>query len=316
MRSRSSPADPYFSIVIPAYNRAFVLDRTIRSCLAQTFPNFEIVIVDDGSKDDTPAVVARFDDARVVYERQENSGASAARNRGATLARGHYVAFLDSDDAFLPGKLQAFHEAIERAGEDAREIVWYSPLYFYRGTRNRLRKPDREIRPGESVGDYLFASDGIMQTSTLVLSRELFLKVPFNTALRNLEDLDLCMRLEAAGARFQMIPEAQVIWYDDNTEGRLSYTTTSQNIRFWLTLQRGRLSDKAYHGFLARYFVPVAIKQEPVTALRLLVAAVAYNSISLRRASLLVAKGMTPRLYGRLRDLLVSKRASGAAPPL
>lgn len=316
MYSNSASTAPYFSIVIPAYNRAFVLDRTIRSCLDQTFSDFEIVIVDDGSEDDTEAVVTGIVDARIIYERQNNAGASAARNRGAELARGRYVAFLDSDDAFLPGKLEAFHDAIEQADEGAEETVWYSPLYFHRGAGNQLRKPDRAIGPSEAVGDYLFASDGMMQTSTLVIPRGLFLRVQFNTALRNLEDLDLCIRLEGAGARFRMIPDAQVIWYDDNSEGRLSYTTTSENIRSWLVLQREHLSDKAYHGFLARYFVPVAIRQEPITALRLLIAAVAYDSISLTRASSLAAKGVMPRVYGRLRDLLVSKSASGAGPPL
>lgn len=305
---------PYFSIVIPAFNRAFVLDRTLRSCLSQTFMDFEIIVVDDGSEDDTAKVVGRYQDARIIYERQANAGASAARNRGAALARGAWLAFLDSDDAFLPGKLEAFHAAIERAGEG--ETVWYSPLYFHRGAGNRLRKPSRAIAPGEPVGDYLFAADGLMQTSTLVIPRALFARTPFDPALRNLEDLDLCIRLEAAGARFRMIPEPQVIWYDDNSDGRLSYTTTAENVHGWLEARRDRLSQKAYLGFLARYFVPVAIRREPLTALRLLAAAVSADSISLKRASTLAMRGAMPGLYGRLRDLLVSRRASGAAPPL
>lgn len=306
--------DPYFSIVIPAYNRGFVLDRTLESCLSQTFTNFEIIIVDDGSEDDTTAVVARYEDPRIRYERQANAGASAARNRGAALARGAWIAFLDSDDTFLSGKLEAFHVAIERAGD--AETVWYSPLYFHRGAGNRLRKPTRAIAPGEPVGDYLFVADGLMQTSTLVVPRALFARVPFDVALRNLEDLDLCIRLEAAGARFQMIPEPQIVWYDDNSDGRLSHTTTVENIQGWLETRRDRLSDKACLGFLARYFVPVAIRREPITALRLLARAVAADSISLKRASYLAMRGTMPGLYGRLRDLLVSSRASGAAPPL
>lgn len=307
-------ADPYFSIVIPAYNRGFVLDRTIQSCLSQTFADFEIIIIDDGSDDDTEAVVARHRDPRIRYERQANAGASAARNRGAALARGAWIAFLDSDDAFLRGKLEAFHAAIEQAGET--ETVWYSPLYFHRGVGNRLRKPARAIRLGEPVGDYLFAADGLMQTSTLVVPRDLFARAPFDIALRNLEDLDLCLRLEAEGARFRMVPEPQVIWYDDNSDGRLSHTTTVENIRAWLEARRGRLSDKAYLGFLARYFVPAAIRREPVTALRLLARAVAADSITLRRASYLAMRGAMPGLYSRLRDLLVSRGAPGAAPPL
>ena len=305
---------PYFSIVIPTYNRGFVLDRTLASCLVQTFSDFEIIIVDDGSEDDTAAVVARRGDPRVVYERQSNAGASAARNRGASLARGAWLAFLDSDDEFLPRKLETFHAAIESAG--GPRAVWYSPLYFYRGAGNHMRKPDRAIAPGESVGDYLFAADGLMQTSTLVIPRDLFVRVGFDVGLRNLEDLDLCLRLEAEGARFQMLPEPQVIWYDDNGDGRLSHTTTAENIRGWLSSRRERLSDKAYHGFLARYFVPMAIRREPFTAFRLLAAAVASDSISMKRASYLAMRGAMPGLYGRLRDLLVSRRASDTGPPL
>lgn len=313
----SVSAPPYFSIVIPAYNRGFVLDRTLRSCLDQTFTDFEIVVVDDGSEDDTAAVIARHPDPRIVYERQANAGASAARNRGVSLARGAYVAFLDSDDTFLPGKLAAFREAIEAGGATPDTgIAWYSPLYFHRGTGNQLRKPSRAIRPDESVGDYLFAADGMMQTSTLVLPRELALQTPFDPGLRNLEDLDLCLRLEAAGAKFRMIPEPQAIWYDDNSTGRLSHTTTTENVESWLDSQRSRLSDRAYHGFLARYLVPIALRREPVRALRLLVSAVAHDSISPTRATILAVRGVMPGTYGRIRDLLVSRRPSGAAPPI
>lgn len=313
----SVSAPPYFSIIIPAYNRGFVLDRTLRSCLDQTFPDFEVIVVDDGSEDDTAAVMARHPDPRIVYERQANAGASAARNRGVALARGSYVAFLDSDDTFLPGKLAAFRDAIEGAGKgpDAG-VAWYSPLYFHRGAGNQLRKPSRGIRPDESVGDYLFAADGMMQTSTLVLPRELALRTPFDPGLRNLEDLDLCLRLEAAGATFRMIPDPQAIWYDDNSEGRLSHTTTTENVESWLSSQRSRLSGRAYHGFLARYLVPIALRREPVRAIRLLVAAVAHGSISPTRATTLAVRGVMPGTYGRVRDLVVSRRPSGASPPI
>ena len=84
----------------------------------------------------------------------------------------------------------------------------------------------------------------------------------------------------------------------------------------WLSSRRERLSDKAYHGFLARYFVPMAIRREPFTAFRLLAAAVASDSISMKRASYLAMRGAMPGLYGRLRDLLVSRRASDTGPPL
>lgn len=165
---------PFFSIIIPAYNRSRSIGRAVGSCLAQDMEAIEVIVVDDGSTDDTPHQVAKFMDPRVVYVRQENAGASAARNRGARVARGKYLAFLDSDDEFLPGKLSRFAAAIEAAGPEAEGIVWYSPLYFQRGEGNRLLKPDRPIGADERVGDYLFATDGLMQTSTLVIESRLF----------------------------------------------------------------------------------------------------------------------------------------------
>lgn len=97
---------PLVSVVLPAYNVASHVGEAIRSVLAQGYPNLELIVVDDGSKDDTAAVVAR-DFPQVRLFRKENGGAATARNRGMREARGEYVAFLDSDDVWLPGKLNA-----------------------------------------------------------------------------------------------------------------------------------------------------------------------------------------------------------------
>ena len=99
----------------------------------------------------------------------------------------------------------AFRAAI--AADGGRDpVVWYSPLYFHRSDDNRMVKPDRAIAAGQPVGDYLFAEDGLMQTSTLVIPRALFTQVGFDQGLRCLEDLDLCLRLEEAGALTPTIP--------------------------------------------------------------------------------------------------------------
>jgi glycosyltransferase involved in cell wall biosynthesis len=95
---------PLVSVIVPVYNRADVLAETLDAVFAQTYPNLELIVVDDGSKDDTPKVVARYGD-RLISVRQENQGLAAARNNGFLRSRGEYIAWLDHDDVWMPEKL-------------------------------------------------------------------------------------------------------------------------------------------------------------------------------------------------------------------
>ncbi|MFC6723323.1 glycosyltransferase family 2 protein [Halobium palmae] len=106
---------PKVSVVIPAYNRADMLPRTIDSVLSQSHDDFECIIVDDASTDDTEAVVSSYDDIRLRYlQHDENRGANAARNTGIRAATGTYVSFLDSDDEFHPENLALTTAALEK----------------------------------------------------------------------------------------------------------------------------------------------------------------------------------------------------------
>ena len=110
---------PLFSVVIPAYNRARLLPDTIRSVLAQTRQDFEIIVVDDASTDGTADVAAAVDERVQVIRQPENRRQAAARNAGLARASGKYVAFLDSDDLWFPWTLQVFADAIERHRDPA-----------------------------------------------------------------------------------------------------------------------------------------------------------------------------------------------------
>ena len=101
------------SVIIPTFNRADIIRETLDSVLAQTYSNFEAIVIDDGSADRTRAVVSAYRDPRIKYSYKENGGLSSARNAGLDLARGEFIAFLDSDDVWHSWKLAAQVDAAD-----------------------------------------------------------------------------------------------------------------------------------------------------------------------------------------------------------
>ena len=104
---------PFFSILIPTFNRASLLMNAIESVLAQTYTDFELIVIDDGSTDDTKDVVATFEDRRLIYRFQQNKELSGARNTGVSVSQGQFVCFLDDDDSFIENHLENLKEAID-----------------------------------------------------------------------------------------------------------------------------------------------------------------------------------------------------------
>ena len=103
---------PFFSIILPTYNRALFLSRSIGSVIKQSFQDWELIVIDDGSTDHTKEVVNSFNDPRIKYFYQENSERSAARNKGIDQANSDWVCFLDSDDEYLPEHLEVIHKCL------------------------------------------------------------------------------------------------------------------------------------------------------------------------------------------------------------
>lgn len=108
---------PFFSIIIPTYNRAKIISPTILSVINQKFTNWELIIVDDGGKDNTKEVVDGFNDDRIIYFWKENGERGAARNYGVKQAKGKYVFFLDSDDLIYPNHLQHAFEKLNELNQ-------------------------------------------------------------------------------------------------------------------------------------------------------------------------------------------------------
>jgi len=126
---------PTVSVVIPTYNRAAKVDKTIDSALEQTISGVEVIVVDDGSSDDTRALLGKKYGNRIHYHYQPNQGASGARNRGITEARGKWIAFLDSDDLWEKHKLELQLKTLEQYGDECGAC--YTDTRFYNNSETR-----------------------------------------------------------------------------------------------------------------------------------------------------------------------------------
>ncbi|MBN1531680.1 MAG: glycosyltransferase [Spirochaetes bacterium] len=181
---------PYFSVIIPTHNRCAAVRRAVDSVLSQKYRDFELIVVDDGSDDGTDALAVAYGGA-LRYLRQENRGVSAARNRGIAAAGGEYIAFLDSDDLWLPGKLAAQRDFIAAHGEfriHQAEEVW---IRNGRRVNPRLRHLKRQgLIFSESLDLCLISP------SAVAMHRTLFDEYgTFDERLPACEDYDLWLRI-------------------------------------------------------------------------------------------------------------------------
>ena len=185
------------SIILPTYNRADRVGKAIESVLAQTYEDFELIVVDDGSADETEKVVTSYKDSRIHYHRMpENGGQSKARNCGMKLARYDYLAFEDSDDLWRPEKLKAQMDAMRDAG-DAVGMVYHKFRYDL-GEGRGMVLPDEKIPPEKKSGD-IYAQllwDNLVGIPTMLLKKKCVEAVGgLDESLRCLEDYDFALRI-------------------------------------------------------------------------------------------------------------------------
>jgi glycosyltransferase involved in cell wall biosynthesis len=238
---------PFFSIVIPCYNRPLNLKKALESCLSQTFKNFEVIVVDDGSQEDIKSVVEEFNSSKIYYHKQENSGASVARNRGIDLARGEYIAFLDSDDLYRKDKLDVFFRKIQEVSQSCSSLVLYSKISVLREGGKCWTKPNRGVKKSEEISEYLMVHHQFIQTSTIVVPSKLAKKNKFTEGLIFGQDTDFCIKLGKSGADFIFIDKELTIWFDEYSPSRVSSTNSSDKVLLWLDGIRNDITDRAYY---------------------------------------------------------------------
>lgn len=207
------PPAPRFSVIIPNYNNGATLARALDSVLAQTYPAHEIIVVDDGSVDDSRAVASSYGE-RIVYQYQPNAGVSVARNTGVQCATGDWLAFLDADDTFVPERLALHADWIRRdpgldfllGDQDVRspdgsfQYRSISATPFGRALLERHQGQDEIVLTEDDFGPFI--GDGFIEIRTLSLPRQTFLKLGgFPQGKKIGEDLHLIIRLCAASQR-------------------------------------------------------------------------------------------------------------------
>ena len=138
---------PLVSIIIPVYNSAKYISRAIRSAISQTHENIEILVVDDGSTDKTPEIVTVFEDNRIRLVCQEHKGQGAARNNGIRISQGQYLTFLDSDDLYMPDKIEKEVDFLEQNRD--YHAVYCNALHFFSGKPDRLFRKRYECPSGD-----------------------------------------------------------------------------------------------------------------------------------------------------------------------
>jgi glycosyltransferase involved in cell wall biosynthesis len=180
----------FISIVIPTYNRASFLKEAIDSVLSQTYRNFELIVVDDGSTDDTPKLLSSYGE-KIKVIKKANKGPSAARNRGIKAAKGGWIAFLDSDDVWKPGKLEKQVRFIKDNPEV--KICQTEEVWIRNGKRVNPRKK-HEMHSGWIYEQCLPLC--IVSPSSVMIHRDVFEKVGlFDETMLACEDYDLWLRI-------------------------------------------------------------------------------------------------------------------------
>lgn len=212
---------PLVSVVIPTYNRAHTIERAINGVRQQTYSNLEIIVVDDGSTDDTQSRLGRLGDGVRVF-RQSNKGPAAARNRGIQEARGNIIAFQDSDDHWHPEKIERQVELLEKVGPSVPCCFANAAIHTDSGLTPLPLALDSSLFPDEQ-GLWLnpaevLATRCLFFNQVVAVRREALEKVGgFNPNLRYFEEWDLALKLCLLGP-WAYIREPLTYWTPDSSE--------------------------------------------------------------------------------------------------
>lgn len=229
------------SVVVPLYNSCNTIERTIKSVLAQSYQNLEVMVVDDGSEDNSRALIEKMADSRIHYYCLPHQNANVARNYGINHSRGEYIAMLDADDEWLANHLETSLMVLQE-----RKVDCIYGSLILRSKSDRVVFT-RALEAGESIIDFLLTTGYGAQTSTLVMTASSAKDVLWNESLSRHQDYDFVVRY---GRKYRLYPklEPTVVYYLSDTPKVIDFGSC---IRFIHTVE-GEITDDVYMNYHRR----------------------------------------------------------------
>lgn len=180
----------FISVIIPLYNKEKIVERSVKSVLNQSFQDFELIIVNDGSTDNSVEVVKSINNPRIILIEQENGGPSKARNIGVKRAKGEWILFLDADDELLPGSLEHLYDM----AQSYPEFDVIDGAYIVRKGEDELLFPRKDSAIKNNYRSF-FYREILPSTGHTLFRKIVLMQNPYNIALRRYEDVELIMRM-------------------------------------------------------------------------------------------------------------------------
>jgi GT2 family glycosyltransferase len=297
---------PLFSVLIPTYNREQQVREAVESVLAQTWPSFEIFVIDDGSTDETPRTLARFG-PRIQVIRQANRGPEVARNRAAAQARGEYLVFLDSDDLLFPRALETYAHLVQAF--DSPALLIGSMSHFADGTAAAPPQTGASKICAVPFADFLAKEVSVgLSNSRIVIRRTLFEKMgglrETSPSTFHLDDFNLVLKVGNRGPCVVLLQPETVAYRTHETNSiRDPRAMVDGILRLIASEKRGeypggpeRKRDRyACIGGIAQFWVLQSLKaRKPGQALRLFFNSVPMLAAAVTRKIRLLFRQKTP----------------------
>ncbi len=263
----AAPCKPLVSVVIPTIGRSSLM-RAVASVQAQSYTALEILVVQDGADELTRRELEQLGEPRMrVLTQAMPKGAAAARNLGITAAEGTYIALLDDDDVFMPGKIAA---EVERASAEPDDHFILACAALVEGEGCEEQWPRRFLHAGEAWASYLFAREwrakrAFLQTSCLFAPRTLLLRLPMDETLEQHQDWDWLLEAEASKVRLISIDQPLTRYRMHNTAGSISGRTHWTASLKWAQGRCASFTPETYAFFIAIQVLGKARAQEAVS---------------------------------------------------